>query len=282
MEALHAHRPQLFFATFGYLVLPGVLADAIRWVSEEFEAVWRDRGVVHDGTKRSCIVPFIDQRERLCTLLDHPGIGPRRRACWARKPTTSAATATTTPATRGWHSDGFHHVGRYLKVALYLDPVTRDTGCLRVIPGTHRLEAEQGWAARQARPVARAVGHRAARRAVRGAGDAPGDVVAFNHNLMHASFGGSTRRRMFTLNFCSHCETPAEIEDLERFINAQARFWIDHLHSDVMRGPPPQAHAPPAPGDGARGRPRGAGRQGAGGDGRALARLIGRGGPYCS
>ncbi|MDQ4087272.1 MAG: hypothetical protein M3177_04555, partial [Pseudomonadota bacterium] len=31
-----------------------------------------------------------------------------------------------------WHSDGFHHVGRYLKIALYLDPVGRDTGCLRV------------------------------------------------------------------------------------------------------------------------------------------------------
>ena len=50
----------------------------------------------------------------------------------------------------GWHSDGFHRVGKFLKVALYLDPVTRDTGCLRVIPGTHRLEAEPGWEARQA------------------------------------------------------------------------------------------------------------------------------------
>jgi len=37
-----------------------------------------------------------------------------------------------------WHSDGFHHVGKFLKVALYLDPVGRDTGCLRVIPGSHR------------------------------------------------------------------------------------------------------------------------------------------------
>ena len=60
------------FDTFGYLVLPGFVADDIAWITEEFEAVFRDRGVVHDGTKRSCIVPFIDQRERLSTLLDHP------------------------------------------------------------------------------------------------------------------------------------------------------------------------------------------------------------------
>lgn len=56
-----------FFATFGYLVLPGLLKEEIGWITEEFEAVFRDRGVVHDGTKRSVIVPFIDQ------LLPGPG-----------------------------------------------------------------------------------------------------------------------------------------------------------------------------------------------------------------
>src|SRR5262249_40892709 len=137
-----------------------------------------------------------------------------------------------------WHSDGFHHVGRYLKVALYLDPVGPESGCLRVIPGTHRLQAgstDGGWAARRA-PEARGLWGIGPREVPAAAlVTQPGDLVAFNHNLMHASFGGSRRRRMFTLNFCSHCETAAEIEDLERFINAQARFWIDHLHSDVMR-----------------------------------------------
>src|SRR5205814_1713486 len=63
-----------YFETFGYLVFPGLLAGAVGWISEEFEAVWRDRGVSHDGTKRSCIVPFIDQRERLCALLDQPEV----------------------------------------------------------------------------------------------------------------------------------------------------------------------------------------------------------------
>ena len=63
----------------------------------------------------------------------------------------------------------------------------------------------------------------------------PGDVVAFNHNLMHASFGGSGWRRMFTMNFCARCQTPEEERELRQFINAQARFWIDQLHSDVMR-----------------------------------------------
>jgi hypothetical protein len=224
-----------FFDTFGYLVLPGLLADEIGWVIEEFEAVWRDRGVVHDGTKRSCIVPFIDQRERLCRLLDHPGITALVGGLLGEAFNYLGGDGNFYSGDTGWHSDGFHHVGKYLKVALYLDPVARDTGCLRVIPGSHRLEAELGWEARQARKSVELWGVDGRDVPCVALESRPGDVVAFNHNLMHASFGGSARRRMFTLNFCAYCETPEEIADLERFINAQARFWIDHLHSDVMR-----------------------------------------------
>ena len=52
---------------------------------------------------------------------------------------------------------------------------------------------------------------------------------------MHAAFGGSKRRRMFTINACAHCQTPAEIQELENFIAAKARFWVDQSHSDLMR-----------------------------------------------
>ena len=63
-----------FFDTFGYLVLPGLVANDIDWITSEFEAVFQGRGVVHDGSKRSTVVPFIDQREQLSTLLDHPNV----------------------------------------------------------------------------------------------------------------------------------------------------------------------------------------------------------------
>ena len=37
----------------------------------------------------------------------------------------------------GWHWDGWHRDITHIKMAFYLDPVARDTGCLRVIPGSH-------------------------------------------------------------------------------------------------------------------------------------------------
>jgi hypothetical protein len=48
-----------FFETFGYLALPGALADDIAWVQHEFEAVWAARpDLVHDGSKR-CVCAFV-------------------------------------------------------------------------------------------------------------------------------------------------------------------------------------------------------------------------------
>ena len=53
MKESLSEQQKRHFETFGYLVLPGLLADDIGWIREEFEAVFQDRGVVHDGTKRS-------------------------------------------------------------------------------------------------------------------------------------------------------------------------------------------------------------------------------------
>jgi hypothetical protein len=228
-------QQQRFFETFGYLVLPGLLADEIEWITDEFEAVFRDRGVAHDGTKRSCVVPFIDQRERFCTLLDHPAIESLGTALVGPDFNYLGGDGNYYTGDTGWHSDGFHRVGKYLKIALYLDPVGRDTGALRVIPGSHRVDLETAWDARQAsrsRDLSGIEGRDVPAVALE---SRPGDVVAFDHNLMHAAFGGSARRRMFTLNLCRRCETPAEIEDLEQFIAGAARFWIDHTHGEILR-----------------------------------------------
>ena len=224
-----------FFDTFGYLVLPGLLADDIDWITEEFEAVFRDRNVAHDGTKRSTVVPFIDQRTRLCTLLDHPRMVGLIGSLLGDDFNYVGGDGNFYAGDTSWHSDGFHQVGKFLKVALYLDPVARESGCLRVIPGSHRLDLFDSWAARQARKATELWGIKENQVPSIALESQPGDVVAFNHNLMHASFGGSTRRRMFTLNNCAHCTSPAETEDLEKYVASHARFWLEHMHSDVMR-----------------------------------------------
>lgn len=235
MSAQTPEQQKQLFETFGYVVLPGLLADDIGWITNEFEAVFRDRGVVHEGDKRSCVVPFIDQRAKLCTLLDHPKIDALASNLLGEDFNYVAGDGNYYTGDTGWHSDGFHQVGQFVKIALYLDPVGRETGALRVIPGSHRLDLQTTWQARQAGRAEELWG--LAQRDVPAVvlESKPGDVVAFNHNLMHAAFGGGTRRRMFTLNLCRHCRTPEEIADLERYIADGARFWMERIHSDVMR-----------------------------------------------
>ena len=120
-------------------------------------------------------------------------------------------------------------------MAFYLDPVTRDTGCLRVIPGSHVIASPWLASLRKVNQPEQNFGVTGSQVPSVALESQPGDVVVFNHNLHHAAFGGSSRRRMFTLNLCRRAETTDEMQELRGFINSAARFWVEQTHSDVMR-----------------------------------------------
>jgi hypothetical protein len=223
-----------FFETFGFLTFPGLLRDEIAEITDEFEAVFADRGITHDPAKRTCFFPFIDQRERLAALLDHRSTITIAAGLLGDDFNYVGSDGNYYTGDTGWHSDGCHTAGKYIKIALYLDPAGHATGALRVIPGSHRLEATS-WAARRAGHARDLWGIDGCDVPAMSLDSHPGDVVVFDHNLMHAAYGGSTKRRMFTLNLCRRAATTVEIADLRDYIGAHARFWIERLHSDVMR-----------------------------------------------
>jgi hypothetical protein len=228
-----------FFDTFGFLSFPGLLADRIEEITREFEAVWAERGGghdgrAHDGKARSCIVPFIDQSETLCTLLDDPRILGIAVSLLGDDFNYMGSDGNFYVGDTGWHSDGWHTDIRHIKLALYLDPLTRDTGSLRVIPGSHRigdvyaetLQKEVG----RSREVYGIEGRDVPAVALE---TQPGDLVCFNHNTKHAAFGGSQRRRMFTINLCQHYPED-RLEDLRRYIAGHARFWVERNYGEKM------------------------------------------------
>jgi hypothetical protein len=227
-----------FFDTFGYLAFPGLMVDCIDEIIREFEALWESHGgghhgKPHDGKARSCIFPFIDQRERLCALLDDPRMVGIAASLLGDDFNYMGSDGNYYAGDSGWHSDGFEENYR-VKIAFYLDPLTRSTGCLRVIPGSHvrgdryadRLQEQIGrshelWGIHGRDVPALALETR------------PGDVVCFNQNLKHASFGGSARRRMFTLNFARRF--PEErLQALRDYCAHHARFWTDHLYGEAL------------------------------------------------
>ena len=133
-----------FFKTFGYLSFPQLMADRIQAIQDAFETVWSERGgghngKPHEGTARSCIVPFIDQSEELSSLLDDPRILAIAKALLGDDFNYMGSDGNFYVGDTGWHSDGGHRLEdpMHIKIAFYLDPLTRDSGALRVIPGSH-------------------------------------------------------------------------------------------------------------------------------------------------
>ncbi|MCE9590126.1 MAG: phytanoyl-CoA dioxygenase family protein [Planctomycetes bacterium] len=229
-----------FFDTFGFLVLPGLIKDRIEEVITEFEAVFAKHGgghegKPHDGKQRSCIVPFPDKSPLLSGLLDDPRIHGLATSILGDDFNYMPSDGNYYAGDTGWHSDGWHQTDiMHIKVAYYLDPLTRDTGCLRVIPGSHK--AGEPYAEKLQREVSRSqelwgiAGKDVPCMALE---TKPGDIAVFNHNTKHSAFGGSGWRRMFTMNLCKRYPAGRE-QELRDYLNGIARFWVDRAYGEIM------------------------------------------------
>ena len=200
-----------FIATFGYLHLPGLLNDKIDRIEEAFESLIQSQGGKdHDGKRRLSMVPFLNHSEYLCSLLDDDRID-------------GIATSLLGEDYQYWNSDGNYYVGDtdwhsdasswpkrplFYKLGIYLDPVTRDTGALRVIPGSHRCGEGFADTVQSLLVNDRKRGYYEGTLGVDGRNipavalaSQPGDVAIFNQAIKHSAWGGGDRRRMFTINY---------------------------------------------------------------------------------
>lgn len=228
-----------FFDTFGYLGFPGLLADRIDDIINDFEEVW-DRqggghhGRPHDGKARSCIAQFIDLHDRLSTLLDDERILGIASSLLGEHFNYMGSDGNYYAGDTNWHSDGQHADIRHIKIAFYLDPVTRDTGCLRVIPGSHKMGDTYADALQRDIGKSQSVWSMSGPEIPAIALETnPGDLVCFNHNTKHAAFGGSARRRMFTMNLCQPYPEH-RLGELRDYISGGARFWVEEGYGEAM------------------------------------------------
>ena len=242
-----------FFATFGYLKLPDFLADDIVWITDEFEASWlatkqAAKDTVHDGSKRTMHPElFVSTTPRLSTLVEHPGISAVCGDIMGEGWSLNGGDGNFYSGDTGWHSDVWH--GHWqakttllnLKIAFYLDPLTRDTGALRVIPGSHRFgdaycnEVQKGICGGDSFGLS---GQEIPAVAI---DIRPGDLVLFDHRLKHAAYGGGRRPRLFTMNYFATMDTEAKHEAAVEIM----RYYYEHEHVRRMFRPEWIASAPP-------------------------------------
>ena len=79
----------------------------------------------------------IEHRERLCTLVDDERIVAICNGVLGEHFNYASGDGNYYSGDTGWHPDGNWGQLFSVKIAFYLDDLTRDTGCLRIIPGSH-------------------------------------------------------------------------------------------------------------------------------------------------
>jgi hypothetical protein len=235
-----------FFDVFGYLSLPGLFAGEAESITEAFEAVWGEHGGghntrPHDHRQNSALLPFIDRHPYLCSLLDDERVEAIGAGLLGTDFNYMSSDGNYFVGDTGWHSDGYLRAPGYrsIKLAFYLDPVGRDTGGLRVIPGSHRIGDAYAEGVHETIPTSGS-NQTEANWDIAGTEvpaivleAVPGDLVVFDHRIKHAAFGGGTQRRMFTINLQERFREEDE-ELLRECIASLAGFWTERAYDPAI------------------------------------------------
>lgn len=201
-----------FHKTFGYTVLKQLFsADELPTIRKEFDTTMADQyaHTPYDGTKRHWVPMMDEETPFFASLMEDPRLLTVARQLYGDDVLGIGTDANRYTGDTHWHRDTrtIHQYG--VKFAFYLELVGENTGALRVIPGTHRLpnddEFADGVRSLPLEQVPCAV-----------LASEPGDVVAFDLRMWHASYGGSDDRQMSTIVYYSNPKNPEGLEALRK------------------------------------------------------------------
>ena len=234
-----------YFQTFGFLRFDQLFIDDVDSITQSFEHIWEQSGGGHGGQEhdylqRSALAQFIDCNEYMSKLIDDERIVGIASSLLGEDFNYAGSDGNYYVGDTAWHSDGYVDK-KYLsfKMAFYLDPCSANTGCLRVIPGSHKYGDKFGdglylaMKSSQDNRTEELWGLAGADVPAVALETLPGDLLLFDHRIKHSSFGGGSRRRMFTMNM-EQRYADADLGQLRDSISGGARFWVERAYGDVM------------------------------------------------
>lgn len=210
-----------YFKTFGFLILRQVFdQDELKTINEEFEHALTAayRHAPFDGTRRHWVPMLGSDTPFFAGLLEDLRFCRVAEQLYGEDVFGVACDANRYVGDTQWHPDtrSPHQYG--VKFAFYLKPVDAQSGALRVLPGSHICPFHDEL--RQAREASRLDLDEVPAFVC---ASEPGDVVAFDLRLWHASLGGGVDRRMCTVVYYNNPKTAEE----ERVTREQGRSNAD-------------------------------------------------------
>ena len=210
-----------FFETFGFLMLPGLFADDIEEITAGFEEVfanhesWELTEDIHLNQPRKIIQGVLEQAEDAPKLYRDPRVVGTITSLLGPGYEVAPSDGSLFYCDSSWHSDTYGApMSRHMaKISLYLDPLSAETGAIRMMPGTNFFQSVY------ARTLRRDFTDVDGPEEVFGVAredipayvleSEPGDAVVWDYRTIHASFGGRQRRRLLSLNFKEQAADPA-------------------------------------------------------------------------
>ena len=251
----------LHFETFGFLVVKKVFSnDEMKNITTVFEKGMSDdrNGRPFDGEERQSIFGMVERNAELVDLVVDKRIYGSISQLFGPGFIWTASDGNFWVGDTQWHPDRHDRTWPLIKVALYLDSVSKDTGCLRVIPGSHKVPFHSDLMPLERWRTAKNNTADKMLAVTNNADDLsfglmgkdvpcvaletmPGDLIFFHQNLFHASFGGHVGRRQLALSYGANPTTEEQMVQVKQMYNAnlsgareRKNVDDDKLYGDVL------------------------------------------------
>ena len=232
------------FETFGFLVLPQLFSveetDALRDASlRTFQA---QRGGGPYTGEAEWAVSFLERDPLLATILDDDRIHQIPDSLLGPDFLLVGTHGNLRVGDTPWHgATEFTEDLRHVKITMYLDRATKETGALRVIPGSQRKGSPDYFEVLRPRtygPDFLPFGLAPTEILSVPLETEPGDVLVFTENLLHGSFGGQPGRHQIGASFVANPTTDDQLQQImASYANAKYSYRpsTSHINSDRPR-----------------------------------------------
>ena len=237
----------LHFKTFGFLVLRELLsADEVNSVQTEFDAVWlrASDGQPWSGEKTESCQPFCETSAPLTKLAGDDRIHGTIEQLLGTDIIWGASSGVRFVGDSSWHADDYDGLLKTypaIKAVMYLETVEKDTGCLRIIPGSHHRSFNKPLRPldeQNLNPGLTPFGVSGPNTPGYPMETRPGDVLFFDTRAYHGAFGGNPGRSNIQMVYFPEPADDDEIEILRKVYH-QTQFHLrvpeSFLNSDQPR-----------------------------------------------
>ena len=217
------------FNTFGFLPLRGLFSPGeIETFKEEFKSkLETTRRYTEPEDTPPQVISWTNlgaQTPLLATLIEDPRIVSIAEQIMGEDCVGISCNSISYVNDTAWHADDYNFHMHDLKFLFYLQPVDGDSGALRVIPGSHKKVFHKEIAKYDGLTGYDDAENRLGTERIK-EGPAyicdvePGDGFIFDSHVWHASCGGSTDRRTFSIVYSGNPKNAEEGRALTEYLH---------------------------------------------------------------